>query len=163
MAGGDPVLVYQWYKNGILQVGETSTSYSYTVTLDDDGDEIWVVVSNGAGSVQSNSAFLTVFDTAEISDLEYYSREQPSKSSELVNRVIVTTQPLIESGTQELFKMSDEFTLDPAEFRDFRLYYKKLPALETGALTTIIDPSGGILTVTTVTYYPWGIETDYNK
>lgn len=159
VAGGTAPLSYQWYRNGILQIGETGTSYSFIAALTDDGDTVFCRVTNIAGTVDSNTATLGVFEATEIDDLEYYTREQPTKSEELVNRVVVTTQPLIAAtATEELFKNSDEFTLNPSETRDFRFYYTKQPALETGATTSLFDTSGGTLNVDTETYYPWGVE-----
>lgn len=52
-------LYYQWKRNGV-NVGSNSKSYSYTATMSRDGDTIWCVVSNSAGSETSNVATLTV-------------------------------------------------------------------------------------------------------
>jgi uncharacterized repeat protein (TIGR02543 family) len=52
-------LTYQWKQEG-KNVGSNSNTYSFTATLSNDGDEIWCVISNAAGSVISNSAYLTV-------------------------------------------------------------------------------------------------------
>jgi len=52
---------YQWRKNGVNILGETSSSYLFrNVTSADNGTLISVVVSNPAGSVISNNALLTV-------------------------------------------------------------------------------------------------------
>jgi len=52
-------LTYQWKQEG-KNVGSNSNTYSFTATLSNDGDEIWCVISNAAGSVISNIAELTV-------------------------------------------------------------------------------------------------------
>ena len=54
-------LNYQWYKNGIAIPGATGSSILVTpVKRAQSNDEFWVVVSNVAGSVRSNSAVLNV-------------------------------------------------------------------------------------------------------
>jgi len=58
-------LSYQWKRNG-WDKGSNSKSYSYTATMSRDGDSVWCVVSNSAGSVTSNTAILTV-EPEEIS------------------------------------------------------------------------------------------------
>lgn len=158
-ASGTAPLVYQWYKNGFVQVGEISSSYSYTVALSNDGDVVYCNVSNAAGNVDSNTATLSVFETITISDLEYYTREQPSKSEELVNRVEVTSQPLVAATViEELFQMSEVITLDPIESIELVLYYRTQPALETGTVVSFTDATGAALSVAAETYYPWGAE-----
>lgn len=158
-ATGTPPLIYQWYLNGILQPGENGTTYSFITDLSNDGDEIYCNVTDIIGTVDSISVNLTITVVAEISNLEYYTRDQPSKSEELVNRVVVTPQPLsVISPAEELFKMPEVFSLDPAETIEFRFYYKKQPALETGATTSQFDTTGGAFTIDSETYFPWGVE-----
>ena len=158
-ATGTAPITYQWYRNGILQAGETSTTYSYVTALSNDGDTVYCKATNLIGIVDSGIATLDVYEVIPLTSLDYYTREQPTKSEELVNRVVVTTQPLVvASATEELFQMSEGFTLNDTETRDFIFYYKKIPALETGAVTTFTDTSGGAFTITTETYYPWGVE-----
>ena len=58
---GTTPLAYQWRKNGINIAGATRRSYTTpAVTLKDNGARFSVVVSNGAGTVTSNDAILTV-------------------------------------------------------------------------------------------------------
>ena len=56
-AGSD--LSYQWKRNGV-NFGSNSKSCSYTATMSRNGDYVWCVVSNSAGSDTSNTAELTV-------------------------------------------------------------------------------------------------------
>ena len=58
---GSPPLHYQWRKNGANIPGATNSSYTTPPTVAaDNGSLFSVVVSNGAGSVTSNNATLTV-------------------------------------------------------------------------------------------------------
>ena len=60
-ATGTPPLEYQWRKNGADIPGATNFSYTTPATVAaDNGSLFSVVVSNGAGSVTSNNATLTV-------------------------------------------------------------------------------------------------------
>jgi len=77
LAGGTPTLLYQWYKDGVLMVGETGTSL--TITGVDAGDEAdyTVVVTNDSGTVTSNVATLTVTASLLVywwyGDTDYFS------------------------------------------------------------------------------------------
>lgn len=59
-ASGTAPLTYQWRFNGTPVSGATSSSYARTTALGDNGGLVSVVVTNGAGSVTSSNATLTV-------------------------------------------------------------------------------------------------------
>lgn len=60
-AAGTPPLAYQWARNGNAISGATAASYTTPVlALTDNGASFSVTVSNGAGSVTSSAATLTV-------------------------------------------------------------------------------------------------------
>ena len=59
-ANGTGPLSYQWKNNGANISGATSTSYTTTATMADNGATFSVTVSNSAGNVTSNAATLTV-------------------------------------------------------------------------------------------------------
>ncbi|MDD8020198.1 MAG: immunoglobulin domain-containing protein [Acidobacteriota bacterium] len=61
VATGTTPLSYQWYKNGVAMSGATSSSYTTPATTSsDNGTTFYVVISNSAGSVTSNTVTLTV-------------------------------------------------------------------------------------------------------
>lgn len=110
---------------------------------------------------------VTTSDIAELSMIEgplviskddYFSREQPEKSEELVNRVEILTQPLQpEAATSQLYS-SSVITLEPSTYYTLIAEYGSPPALTTGASTAIVNSGVGVLTVLSSTYYPWGAE-----
>gem|GEM_PF-3424047 len=66
-ATGTPAPTYQWRKNGTAISGATSTSYTTPATTAADNNAAFsVVVTNGAGSVTSASATLTVLSSPTI-------------------------------------------------------------------------------------------------
>jgi hypothetical protein len=60
VASGTPPLSYQWYLRGNPASDGTSSGYSPTPSRSNNGADIYVIVSNPAGSVQSNTVYLTV-------------------------------------------------------------------------------------------------------
>jgi invasion protein IalB len=68
-ASGSPTLTYQWYRipaggvNGVAISGATSTSYTVpdtSTTINNDGDEYYVIVTNSFGQATSQNATLAV-------------------------------------------------------------------------------------------------------
>jgi len=60
-AAGSPTLLYQWKRNNVDIVGATGVSYTTPATVQGDNGAVYsVLVSNGAGSVASRNATLTV-------------------------------------------------------------------------------------------------------
>lgn len=60
-AGSSLPLTYQWFHNGTIVSGATNTSLTLTNIQASDGGQYWVVISNGAGSLTSAVAVLTVW------------------------------------------------------------------------------------------------------
>ena len=56
-------LSYQWYKDTVAISGATGATYSITGAATTDSGTYYVIVTNSAGSVQSNSVTLTVSAT----------------------------------------------------------------------------------------------------
>ena len=62
-ATGDPVLAYQWRKNGNPISGATSASYQIAAAASTDAGSYDVIITNSAGSATSNAAALTVLNS----------------------------------------------------------------------------------------------------
>ena len=69
-ASGSAPLAYQWQRNGVNIAGATSATYTFTAATADNGALYRVLVSNGAGSVLSSSATLTVSNILFRDDFE---------------------------------------------------------------------------------------------
>ncbi len=57
---GTAPITYRWLSNGTSIPGATSSSFSFTTALADNGKRFSAVLTNGAGSVTSTTALLTV-------------------------------------------------------------------------------------------------------
>jgi len=66
-AAGTAPFTYQWYKNGTAIVGATASAYSIAAVTVASAGSYKVVVTNGAGSVTSNLATLSVLVPPSIS------------------------------------------------------------------------------------------------
>ena len=125
-AVGAAPITYQWYKDGDLQPGETGTTYSFLAELIDNGAEVFCRATNGLGSVDSNTATLTILRSSyQITKDDYYTREQPAKSAELKNLVSVSAFSYKEVAGVELFKTGTIITLDGGESHNLIAYYSK--------------------------------------
>ena len=60
-------LMYQWQKDGIDIIGATLSTYILSSVVESDAGEYQCVVSNRAGHVTSNAAYLTVCEYFTIS------------------------------------------------------------------------------------------------
>ena len=77
-ATGTATLTYQWKKNGTAISGATSASYTTpATTTSDNGAQFTVTVTNGAGSVTSNAATLTV--NAAPCSFDHDATRQPDR------------------------------------------------------------------------------------
>jgi len=59
VAEGDAIR-YQWFHNGDPIPGATASSYTIASVQETDSGQYYVILTNGAGGVRSNSATLTV-------------------------------------------------------------------------------------------------------
>ena len=62
---GSPVINYQWYKDGYPYYSDTNSLYINDVAKEDEGN-YYVIATNDIGTVTSNYALLSVFDTLDI-------------------------------------------------------------------------------------------------
>jgi fibronectin type 3 domain-containing protein len=80
VATGTAPLSYQWQKNGSNISGATSSSFTISPAQTSDAGNYTVVVSNSAGSVTSNTATLTVNNTAFAAHINFTGNFQSGSS-----------------------------------------------------------------------------------
>jgi hypothetical protein len=96
-ATGTAPLTYQWSKNGFAISGAASASYTTpATTAADNGSSFTVVVGNGAGSVTSSAATLTVTSAATAPSITV----QPSNATVAVGKT--ATFSVTATGTAPL-------------------------------------------------------------
>jgi hypothetical protein len=94
-AAGTAPITYQWTRNGTAISGATTASYTLThAALADSGALFGVTVSNGAGSVASSAAQLTVTDVPAV------ITHQPSDVSLFVGETATLTVAATGTGLQ---------------------------------------------------------------
>ena len=87
---------FQWYKNGVLIVGATNSSYTTAaVSSADNGAQFSVVITNLAGSVTSTAGILTV-----TAALDPFISQQPSSQAGFIGMPI--TFSVTASGTNPI-------------------------------------------------------------
>ena len=102
-----------------------------------------------------------ILDAQYIAKDEYFTRNQPAKSEEIVNLVNVSTQPLVPvSELEKVFQTKDKISLSFGEIKTIFVEYSKPPVLIDGAVASIIDSEGGTMTINSADYFVWGAEVE---
>ncbi|NRA81642.1 MAG: immunoglobulin domain-containing protein [Pseudoalteromonas sp.] len=86
-------LSYQWYRDGSPVLGETNSTFSITPEAEDEGGEVYVLVNNANGTVQSNTVTFTV---ASADGLTYTLEFDESRFPLRKRGVVVLNKPLAE-------------------------------------------------------------------
>ncbi len=68
LSAGDPVIRYQWYRNGSPIAGATSASLTINNVQKSDAGEYFCWVTNSCGGVESNRCVITVLDPVSVSE-----------------------------------------------------------------------------------------------
>jgi hypothetical protein len=144
-AGGSGPLSYQWYKNGTLVSGATSSTYTAPATVaGDNGAVFTVMVSNPAGSLTSGPATLTVTSPAPLAKSIVPSSPTPPYNS------AVTLVPTFSGGTAVIGSMgagSSDITAAAVSGASY-----PTPALTSGKTYTLTvkDAKGNVVSTTCV-------------
>jgi hypothetical protein len=99
-------LIYQWYLNGTAVPSGTSSIYvTAPATSADQGDELYVVVSNGVGSVTSNTVVLTV-----VLPIITTVPPTPGQTSGTISQTVFNTEKVIASAMRRCRLNSGQIT-----------------------------------------------------
>ncbi len=112
-ASGNAPLAYQWRKNGTAIPGATGTSFTTAATSTaDSGTSYSVVVSNGAGSVTSRNAQLTVSAAVtQGSDVVTYKNDL-ARTGQNLSEKILTPANVNSAGFGKLRFLSTDGKVD---------------------------------------------------
>lgn len=100
-----------------------------------------------------------VLTPSDITVDDYFVREQPAKSDELYNRVVINTQPLSPAGElSEVFSSSDPISVPGGQSLVYTAIYSEKPVLTEEALASVSELTGGAIGVTHTTFYAWGAD-----
>ena len=86
VASGSGVITYQWYdaSDDSVLVGETADTFYLIPQAEDDGNTYYVIVTNEAGSIQSNTVSLSVLEV--VTTLPRITRQQTTIHLRVVHR-----------------------------------------------------------------------------
>lgn len=79
---------------------------------------------------------------------DYFTKDNPTKDSELANYIEVETRPLMPDALQEVYRSNEEITITTN--KTFTIYYNETPCISAVAS---LEGTGSIINAT---YYAWG-------
>ncbi|WP_158945101.1 immunoglobulin domain-containing protein [Granulicella sp. S190] len=150
-ANGTAPLTYQWFKNGTLIPGATSSSYTTPATvIGDNNSQFTVTVTNATGAATSNPATLTVVNTTPVAtSLACNSSTPPYNSS-------ATLVPIFSGGTAVIGSTgvgSSDITLSAVSGSSY-----STPLLISAKTYTLsVTGTGGAVASTTCTVTPMSV------
>lgn len=92
-----------------------------------------------------------------ITRSEYFSKNQPSRYEEIINKIEIETQPLVSSGVSTVYETDEPIdlpastTLDPIEIK-----YNELPVSGVSDLNVTLNGTGCTPVIDSSEYYSWG-------
>ncbi|MBM7624789.1 RCC1 domain-containing protein [Sporohalobacter salinus] len=109
----------------------------------------------GKGKMKYKALILSIPDGAYLIDKDNYrSKNQPSKSDEMANKIIINTQPLVPLSEQQVYEK--ELTLSVGEIKNITAKYddSDIPVIDSIASLTGNTNS----TINSTEYYAWGAD-----
>lgn len=111
-------IAYQWYGNGLAIAGATSNTYTTPPsTQASQGSQYYVVVYNGIGSVQSNTAVLSV-----VLPVITTVAPPPGTTSGTISQTVFNTEKLIASAFRRCRLTSGQITGEMVYLAQQQLY-----------------------------------------
>ncbi|WP_158792560.1 immunoglobulin domain-containing protein [Granulicella sp. L60] len=150
-ATGTAPLTYQWYKDGTLIAGATSSTYTTPATVSsDNGSQYTVTVTNVAGSANGGPATLTVKNSIPVASFLACSPITPPYNSS------ATLIPTFSGGTA-VIGSTGVGTLDITASAVSGGSYATLLITAAKTYTLSVTGTGGAVAFTTCTVVPLGV------
>jgi hypothetical protein len=131
----------QSYFETIRQVVEACRGQAYMSR-----DDVLIITGFGAIAVPENPYSITEHD--------YFNREQPAKSEELINRIEIKTSQYIKSAaTEEVYRADEPISLGAGETKTVETKYSNDPV--SGAIASF-DPPAPHSSIIAEEYFSWG-------
>lgn len=127
------------HREALRMVAEATLSQVY---MDRDG----ILRIEGANYLAGQ----TSVDSLTMED--YFTKNNPSKSSEVSNYVEVETQPLVAGSPEAVFAANENLTVPANSTLEVNVYYNKVPCIS--ALASV--SGSAYVTISSATYYAWG-------
>ena len=85
---------------------------------------------------------------------DYFSKDQPSKSGEMANYIIVDTQPLRPADNpEEVYRSNDPVSINAGQTKSLTVFFNSEPVIEA---TASLEGQNQDTTITNAIYYAWG-------
>ena len=89
----------------------------------------------------------------EITQDDYFSKDNPVKWSQIANYIEVETQPLRPDALQEVYRSNDTVSINAGQTKTITAYYNSTPCID--AVASLEGETTGV-TIQSSTYYSWG-------
>jgi len=93
-----------------------------------------------------------VIDAYGISPTDYFKKDNPSRQSDIANRVIVEVQPLIVGAVEEIYNNSEAISINAGETKTITIQFNHTPCID---VTLNLSGTG---TIVDSKIYAWGAE-----
>ncbi|HHV98608.1 MAG TPA: hypothetical protein GXX36_03385 [Clostridiaceae bacterium] len=93
-----------------------------------------------------------VIDAYGISPTDYFKKDNPSRQSDIANRVIVEVQPLTVGAVEEVYSSSEAISIAAGETKTVNIQFNNVPCMD---VTISLSGTG---TITDSKIYAWGAE-----
>lgn len=101
--------------------------------------------------LQSNfPAEMNMIDAYGVSQEDYFTKDNPSRQTDIANHITVETQPLKPSTEREIYASNEPLNIAAGDTRSISIFFNESPAIDVSINIT------GTGTITETNVYSWG-------